>query len=575
MSLHLFIAVFVVLFMGTMAIHVGNNKILIPRSRVCFCVASGLVGFYGLLDALITFLQDRPGNVNLTFIFVCMVIELIFAPSAFAVLAFACDMRRLGIIATIIWAVCSLVILITAPMGLLFSLSPEGLYVAGPYAFLIYIFIAIQMSVPAVFTYILSKRYKKRDLITLHCLMILMAFGLIVPFLIDEDGVLVLGRAICLAVFYTYYSGLYFQDLQENIEAQKDEIALSSLHTVQALAGAVDAKDHYTRGHSWRVSEYAMILARELGWSDESITKLKYDALLHDVGKIGIPDSVLNKGRGLSEAEYGMIKLHTTLGSEIISSIDSNHGTFTAARSHHERYDGKGYPDHLTGEAIPENARLICIVDTYDAMNSDRIYRKAMPKEKIREEMLKGRGVQFDPAMLDAFITLFDQGRMDVMDNSARSDFSKIETDAITDLLGDYLKFFEVKKEYTGRWDDEVKKVRDVYNLLKRRASDNDRQYDLAVVTIVAKDGVEVSENKLQEAMDMMLKTADDIISESSVCAQISMSQLVFLINNEASEEGSSGGVDDSERIMKEILLYFYKINEVGDFDINYEIIKG
>lgn len=569
MSLHLFIDLLVLLFMGTLAIHIGNNKILPSMNRKCFCAASLLIGMYGLLDAVITFLQGYPGVVGNGVIFANMIVELIFAPSAFVVLGFACDMPKLGKIGTILWGVYTAAVLVMAPTGILFSISEEGAYVEGRYAFIVYILIGLQMAVPAVFTYVLSKRYRKRDLITLNCLVILLAFGLIVPFLIDEPGVLVLGRAICLSIFYTYYSGLYFQDLQANIEKKKDELALSSLHAVQALAEAVDAKDHYTRGHSWRVSQYSIMLAKKLGWEEERILKLKYDALLHDVGKIGIPDSVLNKERRLSDAEYGMIKLHTTLGSEIISNIDSNKDTFTAVRSHHERFDGNGYPDHLKGEDIPENARLICVVDTFDAMNSDRIYRKALSKRIIRDEMAKGRGTQFDPVMLDAFLSLFDDGEMNSLDADARSDASEFVLDEVTDVLGDYLKFFELKKEYLGEWDDEVSRVKDVYRILMRRANEHEKTYDLAVVSIVAKEGVTVSREKLQEAIDVMVKTAEDILGERGVCTQISSSQMTCLINRNPSEEQENS---DAEKIMKEILLYFYKINEVGDFKIEYEI---
>lgn len=198
----------------------------------------------------------------------------------------------------------------------------------------------------------------------------------------------------------------------KNAEDRRKQVEGMSLQTVETLASAIDAKDPYTKGHSARVAEYAVLLARELGYQKEALANLRYAALLHDIGKISIPDSVLNKPSKLTDIEYSIIKSHTTVGGDILEKIESMPGIDSAARFHHERYDGRGYPEGISGENIAEMARIISIADSYDAMNSKRVYRDNLSKDKIREELVKGRGSQFDPVMLDAFLRLFDEDEL-------------------------------------------------------------------------------------------------------------------------------------------------------------------
>ena len=165
-------------------------------------------------------------------------------------------------------------------------------------------------------------------------------------------------------------------------------------------------RDKYTNGHSFRVSEYAVALARELGWSEAEIKEFEREALLHDIGKIGVPDAVLNKPGRLTNEEFAVIKSHTTIGRGILEGLDGMNEAAKVAAYHHERYDGRGYPEGLKGDKIPKHARVISIADAYDAMHSDRIYRKALSNEVIREELKKGSGVQFNPNFLPAFLNI-------------------------------------------------------------------------------------------------------------------------------------------------------------------------
>ena len=208
----------------------------------------------------------------------------------------------------------------------------------------------------------------------------------------------------------------YEERLHDEVEKQtrkanerSEQISEMSLQMIQTLANAIDAKDSYTKEHSYRVSKYSVCLARALGWGERRVNQLRYDALVHDIGKIGIPDSVLNKKSRLTDEEFELIKSHTTVGYQIFENATAFPTAKLVARHHHERYDGTGYPDHKKGTEIPENARIVGIADAFDAMSTDRIYRKALPMEKIKEELTAGAGTQFDPEYVKVFIKLLDE----------------------------------------------------------------------------------------------------------------------------------------------------------------------
>lgn len=192
------------------------------------------------------------------------------------------------------------------------------------------------------------------------------------------------------------------------LEEQEHEKQLIS-QTVAALAEAIDAKDKYTNGHSRRVAEYSVKIAERAGKDKVDLEKLYLIGLLHDVGKIGIPDAIINKEGRLTDEEYAIIKTHPSIGREILSKISLSPELGVGASFHHERYDGKGYPFGLKGEEIPELARIIAVADTYDAMASKRSYRDILPKEKIRSELKNGIGTQFDPRFASIMIEILDE----------------------------------------------------------------------------------------------------------------------------------------------------------------------
>lgn len=196
--------------------------------------------------------------------------------------------------------------------------------------------------------------------------------------------------------------------LRSVVNEKTEENEKLSIHIIQALATAIDAKDCYTSGHSDRVANYARMIAAGHGYDGKDQDKVYMMGLLHDVGKIGIPDEIINKPGTLTKDEYEVIKSHPVEGERILNTISEMPDLATGARWHHERYDGKGYPDGIGGEDIPEEARIIAVADSYDAMTSRRSYRDALPQEKVRDELVKGKGTQFDPIFVDIMLGLMD-----------------------------------------------------------------------------------------------------------------------------------------------------------------------
>ncbi len=204
-------------------------------------------------------------------------------------------------------------------------------------------------------------------------------------------------------------------DLQNEVDRQTAEIKEQqkklqqiSLQITEALAGAIDAKDTYTSGHSKRVATYSREIAMRYCYSAEMQENVFITGMLHDVGKIGVPNAIINKPGRLTDEEYDIIKTHPVIGAEILEKITAIPFIATGAHWHHERYDGKGYPDGLSGDDIPEIARIIGVADAYDAMSSKRSYRDPLPQDVIRAEIEKGRGTQFDPRFADIMLDMID-----------------------------------------------------------------------------------------------------------------------------------------------------------------------
>lgn len=205
---------------------------------------------------------------------------------------------------------------------------------------------------------------------------------------------------------------LHRADLDHILRSKEDASleAIFGLQAVQAIATAIDAKDEYTLGHSQRVACYSRAIAERLGWRGPDCANLQQMALLHDVGKIGVPDNILHKRGVLTDAEFAKVRRHPDIGAQILGEIKFLKNLEHGARFHHERVDGRGYPIGLQREEIPIGARIISVADAFDAMSSRRFYRDKLQLSVCRSELRRCAGTQFDPLVVGVFLILLDEG---------------------------------------------------------------------------------------------------------------------------------------------------------------------
>ena len=205
------------------------------------------------------------------------------------------------------------------------------------------------------------------------------------------------------------------QNVEKVEKEHRKEVEEFATEVIGAFANCIDGKDSYTNGHSIRVATYTKMLAKKLGEKPETVSKYYNIALLHDIGKIGIPEAILNKPSKLTEHEYDIMKSHPVRGYEILKDVKIQEALADGAHFHHERYDGKGYPAGLAGENIPWVARIISVADAFDAMSSSRPYREKESMDFIVKELQDCSGTQFDPKVVKAFLDLFNEGAFDYL----------------------------------------------------------------------------------------------------------------------------------------------------------------
>lgn len=300
------------------------------------------------------------------------------------------------------------------------------------------------------------------------------------------------------------------RNLQEKVKEKTGQIEQLSFEIISTIASMIEAKDCYAKGHSVWVAEYSAMTARALGWDEKQVQNLKYIALLHDIGKVGIPDEVLNKPGKLTPAEFNIIKSHTMLGGDILKDIETIDDVASGAKYHHERYDGQGYPCGLVGIHIPEVARIICIADAYDAMGSKRVYRDALSPERIREELIKGRGTQFDPVYTDTFLHLLDEGMLNI--DFAEINRQKTFSQESTLLIDHIMKNIEEEAKKTENIDH-------LTGLLGRRAGEGRiarvMKEQPGCLAFIDLDNLKRTNDTMGHlAGDYALKTVADVLSE-------------------------------------------------------------
>lgn len=291
---------------------------------------------------------------------------------------------------------------------------------------IMYVFVLLTGSTTMVFTYIfplltLIVLYHQPKLVLLMGIVSLLA-NIAYDVRLYFEGKITLNNSrdieiqlalIVMCFGFLYVASRMYDNIQrknteylQEIEEKNKEIQRVTLEAISTIANIIDAKDEYTKGHSQRVADYASELAKRLGYSEEALENVRYIALLHDIGKIGIPDSVLKKTARLSDQEFEVMKEHVDIGNRILHDNTVIKDLFKGAKYHHERYDGNGYTEGLKGEDIPEVARIICIADAYDAMTSSRVYRPRMTEEQAIQQLLENSGSQFDPDMIKVFIQI-------------------------------------------------------------------------------------------------------------------------------------------------------------------------
>lgn len=269
-----------------------------------------------------------------------------------------------------------------------------------------------------VVTDILTQRIKQYS-VTAIGMVCFVAASLVEIIIYYTTNTYVVGVFVCIGLVMLTVSTV-IQAMVDLIRASKEREEMqtkSIVSTIETIAGAIDAKDEYTGGHSERVGHYASILARGMAadydLSEEDILRIHYIGNMHDIGKIGVADSILNKTGRLSDDEFCLMKKHVDIGAELMLGMgESIEGLLDGIHYHHERFDGRGYPMGLSNTEIPLVARIICLADCYDAMTSNRVYRKRLSNEDVRAEFVKCSGTQFDPALTEIFIRLMDSGEI-------------------------------------------------------------------------------------------------------------------------------------------------------------------
>lgn len=252
-----------------------------------------------------------------------------------------------------------------------------------------------------------TNKFERTLIIGISMIIIFAAFA---ESLFGNTVVLRTAMTAVLLFYYMFFQSELYKD--EIIEEQKHQLEMESdfsMQVVKTLAETVEAKDPYTKGHSYRVAEYSREIAKRMGKDEVFQRRVYYMGMLHDVGKIGIPDAIINKSGSLTDEEYQMVKSHTVIGEAVLKHVDLMPDLFFGARWHHERYDGKGYPDGLKGKEIPLEVRIITIADMYDAITSERSYRASLPIKTARDEIEKGKGTQLDPEITDIMLKMIDE----------------------------------------------------------------------------------------------------------------------------------------------------------------------
>ena len=387
----------------------------------------------------------------------------------------------------------------------------------------------------------------------------------------------VMNVATFCVVGMVLYAVICARNIRELYQGKR--IEQLSFQTIQTLANAIDAKDPYTKGHSTRVSQYSVMVAEALGWQKERVDDLRRAALLHDIGKIGIPDSILNKPTKLTDVEFDIIKSHTTLGADILRQRGIADAAVDVACSHHERYDGKGYPHGLRGAEISEEARIVGIADAFDAMNSNRIYRKACERSYILRQLTEGRGRQFDPGYVDILIELWNQGRLEKSLQSIpgwterRQGLSTSLHEAVETFMSEnaeaapLMTDIKTTGSYEGALNVDYSQFTRLYEFIANLQKRFDHPFKLVLITLEENTGEDSQPQDLERAMFYMERAIRISIRDVDIVTQYNQQQfMVILIGTDA------GGVKIA---VDRIFRSYFRMNGSTAFSPSYTIMEA
>ena len=303
----------------------------------------------------------------------------------------------------------SLAVIVSQFTGIYYSYDANNVYHRASFYGVSYVFSSVAITIVAV-NIIRYRKIFSRKLFWPFLLFTLAPLIASIIHLVVRGISLISLTIVGMTVLLYCFSILDANEVTEKArEKELENIRLMLSQTASALAEAIDAKDPYTCGHSHRVAEYSVKIAERYGKDKAFCEEIYLIGLMHDVGKIGIPGTIINKAGKLTDEEYEIIKTHPEKGKEILSKISLSPNLSIGAHYHHERFDGKGYPEGLKGEEIPEIARIIAVADTYDAMTSKRSYRDGLPREVVRQELIKGMDTQFDARFARIMLELMDE----------------------------------------------------------------------------------------------------------------------------------------------------------------------
>ncbi len=462
-------------------------------------------------------------------------------------------------------------------------------YIVAGY-FLMYLFSMMTGSTSMVFSYILPMLsflvlYHQPGLI-LATGAASMAVNLISVGLKFLNGSMTLQSSkdgeIQLALLFLCFGGsyvatkLYDEITNENtaylhmLDEKNNQIQKMTLQSIATIANTIDAKDEYTQGHSKRVSEYSAAIAEELGLSEDEVQNIRFVALLHDIGKIGVPDSVLNKPGKLTDEEYHLMKQHTVTGGEILKDINMIPGIDIGAKYHHERYDGRGYPEGLKGQEIPFIARIISVADAYDAMTSNRIYRKQLDNDKVMRELEEGVGTQFDPEAAKAMIRLLKEERLEKIDSDKTAEKEIAEA---TTILSRVMEKNEMRAVEDMLYDE----LTGVYNrssgenIMKKSLKEHDgclMFFDLdSFRKVNIRTGFVRGDLFLKETVECIRQMRDDV-----VIYRFGGDEFVALFEDTKSEEDA---IRLAEKFLRAVRQRAGKNSELRDLSVSVGIVMG